>query len=352
MAIVQASRPRSVWPWLAMVLALGMPMPVDTRAQSPELNRDLSHKEQQLLEEYRNNYERLRQAYTSNIRIEVVRRRSDFLDNPEGSAASRLSYSAGDGKRFRMDAARLVPSAESPVGATSVQLATPEGYVIAKRESPGEPFVILDWSDDPEEGLALLSSEKFQWSPYSCYELPLEWFIFHQPGFMSTWSIGSITEHEEAGERLVSVSVGGITKLRAKNWRGSFIFLRDRAWAIKEYSWGDADPMAPEVVRNARYDYEGDHEGVPLLKRVEYWEERGPDRKRLANEVFEVQRIQVGPVPEEEFTLESIGLSLGKQRSRWAWRLAAVLATVLVFALLYVVLRRREAIQAQKGAAN
>lgn len=59
MAIVQASRPRSVWPWLAMVLALGMPMPVDTRAQSPELNRDLSHKEQQLLEEYRNNYERL-----------------------------------------------------------------------------------------------------------------------------------------------------------------------------------------------------------------------------------------------------------------------------------------------------
>lgn len=329
------------------------------RADSPDLTREVSVEDRRLLEEYKANYERLKETYTTNIRIEAIERRFGFpaevsAENPAGRKAYHLIYYAGSaGNVFRMDVAPLFAGTDARKGITNVHLATPEGYVMARRKSPGEAFVIVSWNDDPDSGLANLSSYKFQWSPYSCYVLPLEWFIFQQPGFAGTRNIDEVNVHEVDGERLVTLVLSGMTKRPNTGWRSSFVFHRDRAWALKEYTWGDAEPDAPSAeVFRARYEYAGDYQGVPLLKRVEYWRELGPDRKRLANEVFEVQRIQVGPVPDEEFTLESIGLSLGKQRSRWAWRLAAVLATVLVFALLYVVLRRREAIQAQKGAAN
>ncbi|MBX9788905.1 MAG: hypothetical protein K2Y37_08300 [Pirellulales bacterium] len=88
---------------------------------------------------------------------------------------------------------------------------------------------------------------------------------------------------------------------------GWLSFYPDRCWALREYSFGAKDPNKTRI--RALLDYAGDQEGVPLLKRAEYWYESGPPpRKRSLVQTFEVTELVPGPVPEKEFTLAAFGL--------------------------------------------
>jgi hypothetical protein len=88
---------------------------------------------------------------------------------------------------------------------------------------------------------------------------------------------------------------------------GWLAFYPDRCWALREYSFGAKDPNKTRI--RARLDYAGDKDGVPLLKRAEYWYESGPPpRKRSLVQTFEVTELVPGPVPEKEFSLAAFGL--------------------------------------------
>ena len=88
---------------------------------------------------------------------------------------------------------------------------------------------------------------------------------------------------------------------------GWLAFYPDRCWALHEYSFGAKDLNYTRI--RALLDYAGDEEGVPLLKRAEYWYESGPPpRKRSLVQMFEVTELVPGPVPEKEFSLAAFGL--------------------------------------------
>ena len=88
---------------------------------------------------------------------------------------------------------------------------------------------------------------------------------------------------------------------------GWLTFYPDRCWALREHSWGTKDPNERRI--RTLLDYAGDEEGVPLLKRAEYWDERGPPPlKRFLVQTFEVTELVPGPVPAKEFSLAAFGL--------------------------------------------
>jgi hypothetical protein len=88
---------------------------------------------------------------------------------------------------------------------------------------------------------------------------------------------------------------------------GWLTFYPDRCWALREHSWGTKDPNERRI--RTLLDYAGDEEDVPLLKRAEYWDERGPPpRKRSLVQTFEVTELVPGPVPANEFSLAAFGL--------------------------------------------
>ena len=269
---------------LGIMAGLGIAHPLIAEAAVPNSWDRLSRQEQGLLEEYRADYERLRQCY-DNIRMEAVRRTSLITanqseENPEGVRQIRLVYRANGGALYRMDGISLHFRDASPIGGTVIKLIRPEGYVVAERDGPDKPFVISEWTGDREQGLNSISACVFQWSPYTLHVFPMKWFVFGEPDWLKDYRLDKVVLHEEEGESLVTITAQGITTLRDKKWRGSFVYYRDRCWALRRFSSvvfaRDRAFVEPDdYSESSIYEYEGSHEGVPLLKRLEHWREQG-----------------------------------------------------------------------------
>ena len=91
---------------------------------------------------------------------------------------------------------------------------------------------------------------------------------------------------------------------------GRFTFLPDASWALQHLERVSEFTEEPSgrIVRpqiNCEVEYEGEHGGFPLVKRVRM------RKGRLLNvpeKVTEVVKLIPGPEPEEEFTLEAFGI--------------------------------------------
>lgn len=328
---------------LTLLAALGVP-PIHEACAEPVDVSALSKEELGLLEEYRTSYARLKQGY-DNLKMEVVWRGTapTFVrpDNPTGNGAIRYVYRANGGRFYRMDISRLDLGNEKPLGDLRIRLVRPEGYLDAQTESPDKGLALSNWSTDTQEGTLLLTTYIFHRAPYAMHVFPMERFVFNKPEFAEKYWIEKVLPHQDGTDRLVTISTRAIAKRGGMEGAGRFVCLRDRAWALKEYDWGSANLAASQdtVLRHARYTYEGDYEGVPLLKRLEMWQEEGPERKRVDQQVFEVQNVEAGPVPEAEFTADAVGLKIGKHRSNWGLRLTIFLAGVVLLTA-YLIFRR------------
>jgi len=287
--------------------------------------------------------------------MEAVRRESLIAalkskENPEGRKATRLVYRAKAGGFCRMDVVPLDFRDESPTGKSWIHLMRPEGYAVAERTGPDKPPVIVTWSDNAREGHDDFSGYVFQWAPFRVYVFPVEWFVFAEPHWLTDYNIQSVSALEDGGERLVKITARAKAKRGGGAFGGVLVFYRDRAWAVKEVAFGSADPRtAEDCVQHGRCHYEGIHDGVPLLKRVECWLECGPDRTRYLVQEFDVVSVQPGPVPEEEFSPAVLGVEVAGQRSHWVPLMLGMLGTVLLL-VLYLLLRRKEAKDTEAAA--
>jgi hypothetical protein len=109
---------------------------------------------------------------------------------------------------------------------------------------------------------------------------------------------------------------------------GEFVFSESDGWVLKSYINGRT---------RATLMYEGQHDGIGLLKRVETWNEEEPGKKVLL-ETWNVSSIDPEPPSEEEFRLGAFGLpdvqEAGEQRLWTLYLLGAlVLAAVGAVAL-------------------
>jgi hypothetical protein len=300
-----------------------------------------------LLEEYRLNYARLRDFYGS-AEIDVERLDSFFPvfmkeeGNPDGRRVSRYEYYSNGNKLFRVDSERLDWKTGVPTGLSTSLVIGPELYFVARRtDLGGALFVVKSF---PDRAAAIQSFNfLFPWAPFSYDVWPLEELIFNK--FREQWTLTEVRAYEDNGVRLVSITGEGnflVDKKPVKK-RGTFIFLRDSAWALKRFEFGRVAITADtDNVRKAELEYEGEHDGVPMLKHATFWTEQGPEKRRLVVEEYKVLQFRPGAVKESEFLPSALNLAVGRIGVAWWPRIILLLIGASLLAC-YVVLKRRAA---------
>jgi hypothetical protein len=90
------------------------------------------------------------------------------------------------------------------------------------------------------------------------------------------------------GELLVKVTYEESSSQRNlpahKSW---FVLSPSEGWAVREYSrmTGDGDSA---ILHCGILKYDGMHDGVPMVSRIECWQEQGPQRNLLVREIIEI----------------------------------------------------------------
>ncbi len=347
--------PRRTWPrhWAVMIVALVIAgLRSGGYLASATIELRLTPAEQKLLEEYRAQIAELKQRY-ANMYMEGVRREMSFpayksAANPQGERARLLAFYAREGRMFRADSAPLGPDGRVRPGPVGLLLVRPEGFLAARKDGPNTPWVVSDWGPR-EDGLATLSYMAFQWSPCNAYVAPVEAWIFGPLPFKpDSYCVDKVEEEVEQSGRLVHVHAEALWKDgRQRGYR--FTFYRDKWWALKEVTLGMRGQLGPkdEVLRGT-YEYEAAVGSPPLLKRVEYWREVGPERTKTMVERFDVLKLDLHAPAERDFDTAALGIHLGTPRSVWLAR-SVILLTGIALIALYIMLRRRERKAAPAG---
>lgn len=302
---------------------------------------DLTQEQSELLDEFRVNLERTEEFYMQ-MYMEATLQQSQVPGlvseaNPDGRSSHRVVSRRNGKDYYRVDDS-LLDDAGARTGKRTVTLVSPKGTVVAEWDTEDGPPRVADWSDSPDLGLGTLPVDyKFVEAPFTAYLFPAALLIFDDDGvFSKTKRVTDVRCYNESGERLVEMSVEGVTSYD-REWSGRFVFHRDASWALKECIFGHSDGGEAEATLHCQLEYNGAEDGIPLLKRATHWQEEGSERRAVAMEVCNIEKIVPGPIDEAEFTAEAIGLKIGEHRASWTRRLWLLLAAVfLVLALIII----------------
>ena len=154
-----------------------------------------------------------------------------------------------------------------------------------------------------------------------------------------------VDETREGSDRVVRYH------LASPNWEAWYAFLPDRAWILWGYSFWAKDASAvvrrisdsAEVGRHVRARYEGEHDGIPLLKQVDEWVEIGAKREVKYRTTMVIDELIPSPAPEEEFTLAAFGLRDPAETSRRVRVVFLVVNGAVLLAVGYDIARRLRA---------
>lgn len=320
------------------------PRPTDTSA--------LSSVELDLLSEFRENYYRLSEFY-GNVKMECVHHfglRSDEAVEPSARQSfpqrRRLVYRSRDNAWIRMDETEL-HGEERREGKTRFYIFRTEGALKAEKDADSSETQLVDLRPNCDLGKGGFAGYRFHRAPFS-WIVPLEYVLLSTGGTGPVAVLDKIIEHELNGDRLVTIYVTFSSWVSHEPGPLQFTFLRDQCWALKELRFGDGvawEGYEDKVV----FAYSGLHEGIPLLRRAEYWKRWSARKERKdmptppwEHEVYEITDFVVGAVPAHEFTPEAIGLTIGRQTRRWGRRLVLAVGGGVLLAV-YFIFRRRSA---------
>jgi hypothetical protein len=92
---------------------------------------------------------------------------------------------------------------------------------------------------------------------------------------------------------------------------GTFGFLPDSSWALKDFEFRFPDQKTPdgqiyEGLWASEMLYEGERDGFPLLREIKHWSKGASEKHLRWTDTVEV--IEPGPVPAADFTLEAFGV--------------------------------------------
>ncbi len=313
--------------------------------QYARASEDLTQQQTEILDDFREDFERLKEFYT-HIYMEGTLQTSGFSDlqseaNPEGRSSHRVVLRRNGKHFFRVDDS-VLDDAGVPTGRLTITLVSPKGTVMAEWDTKDGPPRVTDWSKDVYLGLGSLPGRyKFAEAPFTAYFFPAAPLIFGDVDFLKTKRITDVRCHDESGERLVEISLEGVT-IEDRKWFARFVFHRDASWALKESIYGHSDVLEDEGTYHCQLEYDGAEDGIPLLKSASHWREIGPEQRVIMTEVCNIEKIVPGPVDEAEFTVEAIGLKIGEQRANWTRRLWLLLSCVFMILVLVVIYRAQK----------
>jgi hypothetical protein len=223
---------------------------------------------------------------------------------------SRLGYQFtiySDGKRLRTDLRQIEGKSNRP--ALSASVVAPERSFVVDREDEARPYVLqrLKRKDEgPPDGRAVKMHLYAAFCPYADTDGVT---ILDRLKDAAT-TITGINEEERGGESLVTVSAR--FQLRPPTprvkpqpeWNGTFTFAKSKGWALQEST---RSPVGSNEVRiSCNVTYSDVIEGIPVLKRGEFWRDTPNDRLRIAD--CEVEEFKPGPPPPRDFTLAAFGI--------------------------------------------
>lgn len=170
--------------------------------------------------------------------------------------------------------------------------------------------------------------------------------------------IQRVTESHEAGEALVTVETSAAAA-GAPN-REIITYYRNRCWALKDYfSWQSFDADEQYVWQRRHVDYEGERDGIPIMKRLVHETGTAPygandvDRQVVYQTSSEtgalrytlsIDHFEPGPPALAEFDPQPLlkelgGLGQAVPPARSSWFLA--LNVLLLLAVALLLLRRK-----------
>ena len=179
-----------------------------------------------------------------------------------------------------------------------------------KQKSMNGPFVVTDLgkgssSDYEEWANLILSKAAVARAPYAA-RLPGS---IHDLFTAKALKLKSVQESSDGTIRVDWEGVGP----RLPRSEGSFSFLPDACWAVRDYTIryvGRMDNRTKQALPNlnldGHIDYKGSDNGVPIVHALKTW--MGQGEKKSPEFLFEVQDIVHEEIPKEEFTLESFGV--------------------------------------------
>lgn len=142
------------------------------------------------------------------------------------------------------------------------------------------------------------------WAPYSVMGTSV-FDLLAMPGFV----IAGIDRRDENGRKIVRVSFR-LTNPPQPETEGWIDFLPESGWAVLGCEMNatvkDAKGVDMRVGRHSEVVYEGEAQGLPLVKRLLMWTS-GPAGRSMG-QVYEVSRLTPGVVPTSEFTPEAFGI--------------------------------------------
>ncbi len=242
--------------------------------------------------EYETNVAPLIHFYTS-CTIEATRTESgrQNLLQPRTSDVKVLILN----DHLRFDSSNKDQGVEGRVAAPQVSF-----IVVSPRE--GMPFMVDYIEQDYARAFAIARAKsRLATAPYGVYGMTAAEY-FRSPGL----KIIDVSESDLSGNRVIVVKSHYSYSHNAdqiERW-GRFVFLRDRCWALKEWSAG-AEPE-DGFRRRTVLEYDGDSKGVPLLKRIDHWRGAGAERNRV--DEFVITRIDPRDPSPSDFTLAAFGI--------------------------------------------
>jgi len=174
--------------------------------------------------------------------------------------------------------------------------------------SGDKPSYSLDSLDRRYEDRSQLIrfAHRFSTAPYGWSFCPLLDFL-RRPKV----EITRVEERTQDGETLVRVSFVNQEIIAGAKGAGWVDLSPKYAWAIRGYSSGAEDQnLLNREEACARIEYSGERDGIPLLSKVEYWNELGPTHEMGHKWIYTVEELTVGPIPEREFTPAAIGIEI------------------------------------------
>ncbi|GIW93427.1 MAG: hypothetical protein KatS3mg110_1468 [Pirellulaceae bacterium] len=229
---------------------------------------------------------------------------------------------------IRVDATVLRDDRAGQVDAGCVvRCAGPQMAFRADREGVDAPFelsYVYAATDDPH---GLICGEfRFVNGPFVVMASTLKDLLRYR-----AVKVTGLSEVNLHGERFVEIRWEDApqSEFRGAGW---IRLMPDRHWAIREWAvWerGKLPTAADYRASRGQVDYEGEHNGVPIMKRYRWWIEEGPEKKVSMSETTEVESIQFGTIPDTEFTPAALGIATPREVHNGYWFLALFAGGVL-----------------------
>jgi hypothetical protein len=320
------------------------------------ITQNLSNNELQLLNEYRTAFSQIKKIY-SNLSMEAEEDRF-FLKFVDGvfptpddkqeytlQEKRRYSYFVNDDKFFRVDIVSRVTSEFKKPFENSIYILNPsESYKLSKPD--GGQYNLQLHGKTSDEFLFRVKELQFHNSPYVCNSRDILEHIFSNANNQTISQVKLEMNPNTGDEEVIILLEYSFPEYRGN---GEFRFLRNKGWVLSSYK-GCSEPVKNDgkrfyrtlIIRN---EYEGEKDGVALIKKIQWEYAVGAQRetqKIQEKRIFTINMITVASPPMSVFDVKQFfPYTIGKYPRYNFFRITCVVLGLIFIAIGLFLLRKK-----------